>query len=195
MRFETLVRFKQDLKRHNLLGQLDRVTNYDFCPWLNRYVYWLKEPAGWFVVALAISLLVGAFLSPLGWTVAAGLSVILLLGLGFPWLATRTVVCELRPVNSVHHEQETSELELTVRNRLPFPIMGLMVEGYLTRAESNSNMSFDSAVPNVGLARVPALSMAAYRLSIRPEYRGFYPVHRPQATCRLCVSVRDLDGA
>ncbi|MCA9157481.1 MAG: hypothetical protein KDA72_04095, partial [Planctomycetales bacterium] len=70
----------------------------DLCPWANRYVYWLKEPVGWFVLALAASLLVGAFLSPLGWSVAAGLATVIALGLGFPWLATRCVRCQLRPV-------------------------------------------------------------------------------------------------
>ena len=115
------------------LDTVASLANHDFCPWANRYVYWLKEPVGWFVVALAVSILVGLFLSPMGWTVAAGLSMVLVLGLGFPWMATRTLVCELKPVSTSLHERQASQLELTVRNRLPIPILGLMIEGYLTR--------------------------------------------------------------
>ena len=72
------------------ISRINSVANHDFCPWANRYVYWLKEPVGWFLIATLASLLVGAFLSPIGWSVAAGLAAILALGLGFPWLAVRT---------------------------------------------------------------------------------------------------------
>jgi uncharacterized protein (DUF58 family) len=158
------------------------LANRDFCPGANKYVYWLKEPVGWFVVALAVSLLVGAFLSPLGWTVAAGLCAILVFGLGLPWLATRTLVCELRPLSTELHEGESSELELEVRNRLPLPILGLMVEGYLTLPLSDFGVDSEQQ-PDVGLARVPPLSTATYRLVIRPEYRGHYPAMPPSMTC------------
>ena len=35
------------------LRHLTGVLNHDFCPWANRYVYWLKQPIGWFVLAAA----------------------------------------------------------------------------------------------------------------------------------------------
>ena len=125
----------------------------------------------------------GVFLSPLGWTVAAGLSVLLLSGLGFPWLVARTVVCELKPVNTSLHEHEASHLELRVRNRLPFPILGLMVEGYLTKPLVDS-VEIETVPPrDVGLARVPAFSEAVYRLPICPEYRGTYPAKTPKVAC------------
>ena len=31
-----------------------KLANYDFCPWANRYVYWLREPIGWFVIGASI---------------------------------------------------------------------------------------------------------------------------------------------
>ncbi len=170
------------LTNRTRLRSLLSLANRDFCPGANKYVYWLKEPVGWFVVALAVSLLVGAFLSPLGWTVAAGLCAILLFGLGLPWLATRTLVCELRPLNTELHEGEASELELEVRNRLPIPILGLMVEGYLTLPLSDFGVDAEQQ-PDVGLARVPPLCTATYRLVIRPEYRGHYPALPPSMTC------------
>ena len=34
-----------------------RLLTTDFCPWANRFVFWLKEPVGWFVLATAISVM------------------------------------------------------------------------------------------------------------------------------------------
>lgn len=154
----------------------------DFCPWANRYVYWLKEPVGWFVIALAVSVLVGMFLSPLGWSVAAGLAAVLVLGLGFPWLATRTVSCGLKPVNWEVVEQEATELELTLRNRLPVPLIGLMIENYLSIPGTTREDQVEREA-DCGLARVPPLSTATYRLPVQAEYRGIYPATQPTLAC------------
>ena len=111
---------------------LSRVMTTDFCPWANRYVYWLKEPVGWFALALVVSVLVGAFVSPLGWSVGAGLATVIVLGLGFPWLATRCVRCHLQPVDWELQERQESHLSFTVANYLPLPVTGLRVEGYFS---------------------------------------------------------------
>lgn len=165
------------------IADLGSMANHDFCPWANRYVYWLKQPVGWFVVATGASLLVGAFLNPLGWTVAFGLVGILVLGLGFPWIAVRSVQCQLSPMASEIHERQSSYLELKVVNRLPVPIFGLLIEGYLTQCFTDEAGLPAENCPDVGLAAVPALSEATYRLAIRPEYRGRYPIRPPQVAC------------
>ena len=155
--------------------------SYDLCPWANRYVYWLKEPVGWFVLALAASLLVGAFLSPLGWSVAAGLATVIVLGLGFPWLATRCMRCQLRPVDTELQERQDSHLSFTVVNYLPLPITGLRIEGYFSQAAEDV-VEVEGQADCV-LALVPAFSRATYRLPLRPEYRGRYPTTQPEITC------------
>ncbi|WP_168164365.1 DUF58 domain-containing protein [Pirellula sp. SH-Sr6A] len=155
--------------------------NYDFCPGLNRYVYWLKEPVGWFVLATVCSVLVGAFLSPLGWTVAMGLVAVLILGLGFPWIATRSIRCELAPQCTEVREADASSLILKITNRLPLPVMGLMIEGW---DEGDGAIEEGATSPNrVGLARVPAWSKASYRVPYVPEYRGRYPKGTPRVAC------------
>lgn len=160
-----------------------RWANHDFCPGLNRYVYWLKEPVGWFILATLCSLLVGAFLSPLGWTVAMGLLGILILGLGFPWIATKAIYCELAPHRTEVHEGESSHLILQVTNRLPFPVMGLMIEGWDSASEESSLSGTDKSLGSVGLARVPGWSKASYRLPYVPLYRGRYPKEQPKIAC------------
>lgn len=157
---------------------------HDFCPWANKYVYWLKEPIGWFVLATATSVLIGVFFNPVGWTLAAGLLAVTILGLGFPLIAMAAVRCELKPVNSDLSEGESSHLILTVVNRLPIPIMGLMIENYLTvPAAVEEDEATASSRGDCGLARVPALSRASYRLPVQPEYRGRYPICKPRIAC------------
>lgn len=155
--------------------------NQDFCPGLNRYVYWLKQPVGWFVLATLGSVLVGTFTSPVGWTMASGLVAILIFGLAFPWLAVHLVRCELAPAVAEVRERDAVVLELTIRNRLPTPVLGLTIEGYLS---APSNMDEDEkSDPDIGLSRLPPLSMAVYQFQVRPEYRGIYPIERPRIAC------------
>ena len=139
-------------------SRLSQLLTTDFCPWANRFVYWLKEPIGWFVVATLASVLVGAFLSPMGWTLAAGLTAVLAFGIGFPWLATRCVSCRLHPACGEIHERETSYLELSVRNYLPLPILGLMVDGYLNASPAILEFDSISELPEAALERIPAFS-------------------------------------
>ncbi len=160
----------------------------DFCPQFNRYVYWLKEPVGWFAVAAVASLLVGAFLNPIGWTLAAGLIAMIVAGLVLPWFAVRFAECKLEPVIGEINELETSQLLLTVRNRLPLPLWGLMIEGYLSAPMQQRGLLGDASAeterkPDIGLACVPPMCEATFRLSIRPEYRGVYPVEAPSVAC------------
>lgn len=164
-------------------GRVSQLLTADFCPWANRFVYWLKEPIGWFVLATLASVLVGAFLSPVGWTIAAGLAAVIVFGMGFPWLATRCVRCSVDPSNPEMHEREISYLKLSVRNYLPLPIMGLMVEGYFTSPKPNGLAQHFSRTPETALERIPACSTATYRLPISAEYRGRYPDQCPQITC------------
>ena len=72
------------------------LANQDFCPWANRYVYWLKQPIGWLIVAAAASLLIGMFLAPQGWIMFAALAAVIALGVVWPWIAIRGVSCTLR---------------------------------------------------------------------------------------------------
>ncbi len=167
---------------------ITRLLNTDFCPQFNRYLYWLKEPIGWFALAATASLLVGAFLSPIGWTLAAGLISMMIAGLALPWISVRFAECKLEPVVGAINEHETSQLLLTVRNRLPLPLWGLMIEGYLATPLNQTGLIGDASLdfdkkPDVGLACVPPLCEATFRLSIRPEYRGVYPVEVPQLAC------------
>lgn len=159
----------------------DRLTSVlvtDFCPWANRYVYWLKEPIGWFVMALGISVLVGLHISSVGWVLASVLGSVIVVGMIWPFLVVRSAHCELRPAVTEIHEGQSCELVLAVRNRMPFPLWGLAIEGYLDRHG-------DDARPTIALACVPMISEAEYRLRVSPTLRGLYPIQPPKIACSM----------
>ncbi|WP_146455880.1 DUF58 domain-containing protein [Rubripirellula tenax] len=149
----------------------------DFCPWANRFVYWLKEPVGWFVLATAISVMVGLYFSPIGWTLAASLTAILVIGMAWPWVAVRVTRCGLHPETDAVHEGDSCRMVLSVRNRIPLPVWGLAIEGYLDRHMAGETN------PTASLACVPPLCTAEFCIDVTPRLRGHYPVTRPQVTC------------
>jgi len=157
-------------------GALSSALTTDFCPWANRYVYWLKEPIGWFVMAFGISVLVGLHVSPIGWVLASAIFGIMVVGMAWPWIAIQAASCRLSPTIAEIHEGDSCDLVFSVRNRLPLPLWGLAIEGYLDREG-------DDAKPTVALACVPPVSESDYRLAVRPEIRGQYPVVSPTIAC------------
>ncbi len=159
-----------------LIDKLLRSASTDFCPGANRYLYWLKEPIGWFVMALVISVLIGVHVTPLGWTLASVIGSIIVVGMLWPWVAVRMVYAGLRPAVDEVHEGQTCDLILTIRNALPLPLWGLVIEGYL-------DCESDEVQPTTALACVPGLSQADYRLAVCPTLRGHYPILKPKIAC------------
>ena len=161
-------------------SRLARALTTDFCPWANRFVYWLKEPVGWFVLATAIAVIVGLYVSSVGWILAASLTSLIVVGMAWPWIAVRAVACSMKPEVDQVHEGDPCELKLSVRNKLPLPVWGLAVEGFLDRARGAEE---GQSIPTVALAFVRGLSTCTYRFSICPELRGRYPVEKSTLTC------------
>ena len=163
------------------------VLTTDFCPWANRFVYWLKEPVGWFVLATAVSVLIGMYFAPIGWTMAAALVGVIAVGMVWPWVAVRAVACSLSAETERVHEGDDCHLKFSVRNRIPLPIWGLAVEGFLDRTIEDDVDSFadddSKGVPTVALAYVRAVSESVFRFSICPQLRGRYPDQTPTLTC------------
>ncbi len=146
-----------------------RLLTTDFCPWANRFVYWLKEPIGWFVLATLVCGLVGAYFSPIGWTMAGALVALIAVGMVWPLAAVNVVSCSLKPEIDTVHENDSCRLIVSVLNRVPLPVWGLTIEGYF------DDETFDTTSANVGLACVPPMCRADYGTDVRPTLRGRYP--------------------
>jgi hypothetical protein len=156
-------------------ARLKAAANYDFCPWANRYVYWLKRPIGWFVVGDIAGALVGLFLAPQGWFVCGVLTAVMVLGVAWPWISMRGLAASLAFDRRRSREGNTVQLRLAVRNRWPWPAWGLVVErGFFGPAADG-----EDAPAVVALARVPGWSQNEYEFEFRPPRRGVYPSEPP----------------
>ena len=141
---------------------LTEMLNKDFCPWANRYVYWLKKPLGILIVAAIASLLCGLFVAPQGLVIAGTIAGTIALGMIWPWLGLRGLSCELRFPNQRGLEGHASPVEVVVRNRWPFPVWGLAIEeGFFLRGDdelcTNSCQSLAGRLNEKRIAPQPGL--------------------------------------
>ncbi len=157
-----------------LLVKLRAAFRHDFCPWLDLYVNWVKQPIGWFLIAAAASLLIGATLAPQALVIFAAISAFTLLGVLWPWIEMRGVACRIRFAKGRIREGETLQVHLEIVNRWPWPVRGLAVQrGFFAEAGPDENPTA------VALARVPGWSTSVYDWTFRPPRRGVYPAERP----------------
>ncbi len=151
--------------------------NHDFCPSLNRYVYWLKQPIGWVVGGALASLLVGIFVGPQGFILMSVLIALFALGAAWPWLSMKGLTCRLYFQQNRAVEGQTLKVILEVVNRWPIPAFGLMLEGdFLQDVES------DEDHVAVGLKRLPAWSVSKFEWPVKPDHRGKLPGGTPRLT-------------
>jgi len=165
-------------------SRLSRLLTTDFCPWANRFVYWLKEPIGWFVLATAVSVIVGHYLNPIGWTLAASMMAIMAVGMLWPLVAVQMTTCRLHPEVEAIHEESPCRMVFSVQNHIPIPVWGLTIEGYLDAPGDRDDLTSDAkGLPTVGLACLAPLCTAQYSVNVRPALRGHYPMTPPQVAC------------
>ncbi len=74
---------------------LARFGNQDFCPSLNRYVNWLKQPIGWFTSAGFVAFILGLFGEAEAFAVAGAIFGLVVLGIAWPAIAVRCVSAKL----------------------------------------------------------------------------------------------------
>lgn len=158
--------------RASWLQKLIEIGNTDFCPNFNRYVYWLKQPIGWFVIGLSASLLAGTFVGPQGFVLAGAIGTVILLGVIWPWLSLRgiRVRLEFRRKRVVEGEEITAVV--AVQNRWPIPVWGLAMERGFPVA---------GGVPNgpwLALSRIGPWTETEFEWKLPASQRGVYPVER-----------------
>ena len=147
-----------------------KLANHDFCPNLNRYVYWMKQPIGWVVAAVAFSFLIGLFVGPQGYVLAFAFLALLALGLVWPWLSMKGIRCSLLLPQQQVKENESTQLYLKVQNFWPIPVYGMIVEGdFLQDIDCNEEPIAFS------LKRIPAFSETEFPIAITPRRRGLLP--------------------
>jgi uncharacterized protein (DUF58 family) len=170
------------------------VLNYDFCPWANHYVYWLKKPIGWLFGAVVAAVLLGIFVAPQAFAIAAALVGLIVVGTVWPYLAVRGVSGSIQWNRPRCNEGEEVEVELTITNRWPLPLWGLMIE-----AEAEATHDGRDANQPLALACIPPLSTSRFTWIAKPSQRGLYP-SRPAFIATgfplgICITRKELKYA
>jgi uncharacterized protein (DUF58 family) len=152
-----------------MLNQVSGALTHDFCPWANRYVYWLKRPIGWVFLAFLSSILLGIYVSPQAFLATAGIAMVAIIGSLWPWISMLGVRGELSWNALRCEELESIETDLVVTNRWPWPVYGLSLDlegGMLPEGWDKQRIS---------LQRIPGLAKSKFHWSTVPQTRGEYP--------------------
>jgi uncharacterized protein (DUF58 family) len=152
--------------------RLNRRLNHDFCPGLNRWVYWMKHPLAVLALATGAAIVCAVLLAPQAWIVAGTLLGVTLLGMAWPWLAIGGVECGLEFRRSRVRPGESVTVTLRIRNRRPWPVWGLSLAGGFGGAGGT-----DAAV---ALSRLGGWTTEEFDWDFQPAARGVYPLEPPR---------------
>jgi len=155
----------------NHLERAAGALQHDFCPWANRWVYWLKHPLVGLSAAAAVAAFVGLFVNPFLLLVAAMIVGMSVLGSIWPWLTIRGIDCEVRFERKRVREGRPVAATLQIENRWPWPLWGIALK--------KGFASDEFAPPAAALGRVPAWSKSEFAWEFVPQHRGVYPLEPP----------------
>jgi uncharacterized protein (DUF58 family) len=157
-----------------VLLKMNSALNHDFCPWANRWVYWLKNPLWVLVGSVLISVACGVILNPMAFLLTAILLLVTAIGVAFPWLTMKGI--EANVVFDIRRSRVGQPIlvRLKVRNRWPWPAWGVsIVRGFALRETNDTE-------EGVALARIPACSTVEFSWQFVPSLRGLYPLTVPE---------------
>jgi len=154
-----------------VLRQLESLLNYDFCPQANRWVYWMKNPIWILGLTMIAAGMCAYWVSPAVWILFGLLVTVILGGIFWPWFSLRGLECELRFLKQRVVEGEPVPVALVLRNRAPWPILGLVLEKGLSQTGSQSD--------SMALSWMPGWSTREFLWEYIPQQRGAYPQGTP----------------
>ena len=150
-----------------------RALTYDFSPWANRYVYWLKTPLGVLLVAAAASLLCGFFVAVQGFVVFAAIASVIALGIAWPWIGLGGIQGQLAFPQRRGREGNSVPVKVVITNRWPWPVWGLSIEKGFFHVDGQEDGTA------VSLARIGPWSRSEFQWEFVPQCRGIYPKEQP----------------
>ena len=152
-----------------MLGKVSGALNHDFCPWANRYVYWLKKPIGWVILAFLSSILLGLYVSPQAFLASAGIASVAIIGSLWPWISMLGIRGQLSWNATRCQELESIQTTLVIANRWPWPAYGLSLDLDPGLAPEG----FDKQ--RISLQKIPGFAKSTFTWSTVPQRRGQYP--------------------
>lgn len=161
------------------LYRLNGALHSDFCPSMNRWVYWMKQPFWCLVMALVLSVAVGIFVNTQVLLLTGILIVLAMLGTLLPWVTVRGLECRVRLDQQRGRAGNALLVRLRIRNRFPWPAWGLsLIRGFCADSVTGSCEGTNHA--GVSLARIPGWSTQEFTWTFVPDTHGQYPLHPPE---------------
>lgn len=136
---------------------------HDFCPALNRWVYWVKKPVATLSLAFVAALACAVFVNAVAFISAAAILGVILLGYGWPSISMRGLTASLRFHDRRVSEGESTRATVTIRNTWPWPVWGIAITGDF------------GGEATVALARVAGWSLTEFSWEFTPGCRGEFP--------------------
>ena len=157
-----------------LFLRADAALHYDFCPWANRWIYWVKRPFWSILFAIVLSVICGTFLAVAAFFITGILGLIVGVGVAMPWFAMRGIDLHVNFDLRRGRVGQPVLVRLKIRNRWPWPVWGLsLVRGFALKDSAHTD-------EGVSLARVPGWCTAEYLWTFVPQVRGLYPLVTPE---------------
>ena len=157
-----------------LIERMNSALSHDFCPWANRWVYWLKNPVWSLIFAVIISVACGIMVNPMAFLLTAILLTITAIGVILPWITMRGIDGHLMFDIRRSRSGKPVLVRLRIRNRCPWPAWGIsVVRGFALRDTADTD-------EGVALARIPGWSTAEFTWQFIPVRRGRYPLTTPE---------------
>ena len=163
--------------------QLTRLLTHDFCPWLNRWVYWIKNPLVCLLAAAGAAALCALFVKS---TAVVGLAILLFVvvtGYLWPWISVSGTRCHLTIAQTRVTEGDTVCVTAHVSNRWPWRIWGLTLTGDLLP-------DADGRHQPVPLPPIPARTTTEFQWNFLPICRGEYPRNPPRLVTTFPFGLR-----
>ncbi|MEW4489936.1 DUF58 domain-containing protein [Thalassoglobus sp. JC818] len=157
---------------HESLHKAHNVLNHDFCPWANRWVYWIKHPLACLAAAAIVAGSCGLFVNPVGFAILAAILLVGLLGAVWPWICSRGLSAEAEFIQTRCRFGDSALVQLRIKNRYPWPAWGLSIRrGFHDGVDESQGIS---------LARVKGWSDTEFEWVFTPPSRGVFPQGLPQ---------------
>jgi uncharacterized protein (DUF58 family) len=154
---------------------LSRLLTYDFCPGLNRWVYWVKRPLASLGLAAVAALLCAVFVKPIALIAFGAVVLVLVLGYLWPSFSVRGLQCHVRFRQRHVTEDDPVSAIVRISNRWPWPVWGVALDGGF-----GANPNHSASGSSVALARVAGWSTSEYEWRFVPDCRGEYPLSPPR---------------
>ncbi len=166
-----------DSSQASLVHSLAKAAQYDFCPWANKWVYWLKRPLPCLVLAAVAAISCGYFVNPQVLIAAIAITTVVFLGVFWPTITLRGLRCQVTFEKWRGREGRPVFVKVRIRNRFPWPAWGLSLHrGFAVAEEADGSVDKQG----VALAKVPGWSTSEFTWEFVPLFRGEYPLETPQ---------------